>query len=718
MILDRTVLLRILEYILTGAPGSGKTCIKHMLYDLLPPEAHSSTSVHELCLVNKRYPSPPSRETTQDLIRKEPMHEDCNNFNSWTLVDSESNANPLFEMISNTVKAGKCKGLTPVGNTTNLPPVPTRANNPQLTQNMTRARSLRYCESQKLLLHNLGKNAVITDKCIQEFLWIYCRDSGGQSQFHDMLPKFINETSLIIYVINLSQTLDEQPLDDYYIEGQHIGDSKSPYQFEQVLKSIIQSACYKKDHNEKTNEVKLLIIGTHKDMITERESLNKKNEKLKSILHPFVEANKLQVLSYGDYNKGKLIFPINARDHDEESKCMAANIRNRIAEGTDGNFKPVEVPIGWFLLEKELRTFGSKRESDNGIIKIETYEKIAMNLNIPIEMALKALEFFHNHSVFLYFSDNESLSKYIFTKPQFVVKLISAFVQEAHRLSNGDMTDTTYYLRLTKLGLFSSGIFEKSAFASCLAPSAGFNASDAIELLKMMLVIAPINKDEYFVPIVLQHCPPDLVCQFILKESESFSECVAPIAIKPPGDGKCLPSGFFCAFVCSLLSIQHWEFLNQSDQSESRSDNVFKNFICLNVKAIGCHVAVVDMFNFIRIHVFGECHEEDCEKILKDINEAIKIVIHEHHYKVTSQEEATPQLSHDTTASPEQGVTFLCVCSKTSEHTATLTTEGTLKLICSLTNEHLGITEKHTVWFTDEQRSKWRKQLRHQNRGT
>ena len=713
------MLLRILEYILTGAPGSGKTCIKHMLYDLLPPEAHNIASVHEQNLANKHYPSPPSRETTQDLICKEPMSKDCNNVNSWTLVDSESDANPLFEMISNTVKAGNYKGLTAVSDTKNLTPVPRRADNPLSTQNTTRTRSLRYCESQKLLLHNLGKNAIITDKYIHEFLWIYCRDGGGQSQFHDLLPKFINETSLIIYVINLSQTLNEQPLDDYYIQGQCVGDSKSPYQFEQVLKSIIQSACYKKDHSQKTDEVKLLIIGTHKDMITERESLDEKNEKLKSILHPFVEANKLQVLSYGDYNKGKLIFPINARDHNEESKLMAADIRNRIAIGTDGNFKPVEVPIGWFLLEKELRICGSKCESDNGIVKIETYENIAVTLNIPLEMALKALEFFHNHSVFLYFSDHESLSKYIFTKPQFVVKLISAFVQEAHRLSNGDMTDTTYYLRLTKLGLFSSGIFEKSAFASCLAPSAGFNADNAIELLKIMLMIAPINRDEYFVPIVLQHCPPDLVHEFILKESQSFSECVAPIAIKPPGDGKCLPSEFFSAFICSLLSVQHWEFLNQTYQSESRSDSVFKNFICLNVKAIGCHVAVVDLFKFIRIHVFGECHEEDCEKILKDINEAIKMVIHEHHYKVTSQEEATPQLSqcHDTTASPEQGVTFLCVCSKTSEHTATLTTEGTLKLICSTTNKHLEITEKHIVWFTDEQRSKWRKQLRHQNQG-
>ena len=183
--------------------------------------------------------------------------------------------------------------------------------------------------------------------------WIHLVDSGGQSQFHDILPTFLHHTSVIIYVLKLSETLDEQPLDDYYDKGQCVGDSRrAHYQVEQILKGVIQSAYYEKhSKNNEKHTTKLLIIGTHKDQETEKESINAKNSKLKMIFAPFVGSKQLEVLCHGDYNAEDIIFPLDAMKRNKESLCTGRDIRKRII---NKGSKRVKVPISWFLLEEDI----------------------------------------------------------------------------------------------------------------------------------------------------------------------------------------------------------------------------------------------------------------------------------------------------------------------------------------------------------------------------
>ena len=39
---------------------------------------------------------------------------------------------------------------------------------------------------------------------------------GGQSQFHEVLPAFIRNTTATIFVMKLSERLDEYPVIEYY----------------------------------------------------------------------------------------------------------------------------------------------------------------------------------------------------------------------------------------------------------------------------------------------------------------------------------------------------------------------------------------------------------------------------------------------------------------------------------------------------------------------
>ena len=52
-----------------------------------------------------------------------------------------------------------------------------------------------------------------------EVQWIHFIDSGGQPQFHEVLPAFIRNTTATIFVMKLSERLDEHPMIKLYDEN-------------------------------------------------------------------------------------------------------------------------------------------------------------------------------------------------------------------------------------------------------------------------------------------------------------------------------------------------------------------------------------------------------------------------------------------------------------------------------------------------------------------
>ena len=54
-------------------------------------------------------------------------------------------------------------------------------------------------------------------------IWVYITDCGGQPQFHELLPLFIQEVSSVLFVSRLSDKLDDCPPDEFYQDGEIIG---------------------------------------------------------------------------------------------------------------------------------------------------------------------------------------------------------------------------------------------------------------------------------------------------------------------------------------------------------------------------------------------------------------------------------------------------------------------------------------------------------------
>ena len=698
--------LDISKVIITGAAGSGKTCTKLLLYKCPPPVQRQSTELIEP--MDRAYIKEDiDSEVKEHNINKYGVkhdiayHEESDNEYEWIVVEAGSET--LYGMLAATVdsKGYKCEikkiynksqlhvpaqelVSRPAGETlqptesesvpvaepqSSSHPVPSLKETIAVKQKHTVER--RDSEARRSLLLKL-KNSNQKGACVHKVRWIHLVDSGGQSQFHDILPTFLHHTSVIIYVLKLSETLDEQPFDDYYDEGQCVGDSrKAHYQVEQILKGVIQSAYYEKhtEENEK-HTTKVLIVGTHKDQQTESESINAKNSKLKDIFAPFVGSKQLEVLCHGDYNAEDIIFPLDTMKRDKESLSTGRDIRKRVI---NKGSKRVKVPISWFLLEEDMRSVGDKKK--NGIITVWECGKLADAINI--KQLKNAFEYFHYLNIFLYFPHSSSLSNIIFTDPQIVVTIVSAFVKEAYQ----KVTDTEFK-DFNERGEFIKS-FVKSKLSRFLVPDAGFEEAEIIELLKITLVVAHIEEGRYFMPCVLPHCSLD---EF---EKERLKLSISPVVIKLPGDTHCVPRGFFCALVCGLM--QKWRLRKEG----GKLTDIYKNFVQFTVEE--CRVTVADTFFYVEIHVDGDAARDTCKKIFTDVGEALKKVVDTHNY--------------DNKIMSSYSLDFLCPCSIKAVHTtSTVITNVKCKLNCTMDDGSSSKLKKsHSLWLSDEEYSCWEK---------
>ena len=150
--------------------------------------------------------------------------------------------------------------------------------------------------------------------------WIHLIDSGGQPEFHDLLPLFLPNTSVVIFVFKLTESLDQKPIVEYYgPDGRPIGDSRESYLthkeiFEHSLKVL-------KAH--KGPCPKILVIGTHKDRPPQKLEI----EKLKTCLDPFQGS----VFQFGSHP----IALINCFSCEDDIKNLLNHIRKNIMTAAD-----------------------------------------------------------------------------------------------------------------------------------------------------------------------------------------------------------------------------------------------------------------------------------------------------------------------------------------------------------------------------------------------
>ena len=376
--------------------------------------------------------------------------------------------------------------------------------------------------------------------------WIYLIDSGGQPQFQEVLPLFVQHNSINIIAHRLCEQLSEKPVFEFVIRGkQTCIPSELQLTNLDMITSVFRSQSSMRAASlqqvEKTpSNPHFVLVGTFLDQADKcLESVEQKNQMLREVLSPYEH-----VRIDSDPSNGDIIFPVNAITTEGREE-LASRLRQLIMGRPEARLV-VNVPMAWFLLEIEL----SRIAEEKGRYVLTLKECIAAGelLSLQPSELKEALKYFNSLSMFLYVP--ECLPDIVFVTFQPVLNKLSAVIA----VTFGDAA-SLYGLSL-KPGalqqLRGKGIFTIDLLHSLpdgFIPNI-FTAEHFVKLLSYLLVTAPVRLEKgetgYFLPCVLQ--------QSRLKESEKKLFVKTANSWILTWDFKPTPVGLFIAFIVSLLN--------------------------------------------------------------------------------------------------------------------------------------------------------------------
>ena len=661
------------KVLVTGAAGSGKTSLKHRLFGEDPPSLRCSTALAEAAI----------RAISREIVGT--------SVTGWFRVTYEE----LMGMLGGALKAGVPMEKSPSGVATGVvahkepikvytthetkqPKIATApgpvSTSPDPSTEATAAPlpaptsnvSAQVSSSKQELVQLVEKSK--GSKRFLELQWIHFIDSGGQPQFHEVLPAFIRNTTATIFVMKLSERLDEHPLIEYYDRnGELCGKSYShALSNDQMLQCCVRTIHSRPSTGEGKHS-KTLVVGTHRDLESAcSETRTEKNRNLVDMLMPFLQDE--LVLYSPRLQDPEVIFPINTQTPTEQDHQVCALIRKQVEDKKCAP-PPYKIPIGWFLLEQDII-----KASKGGVISKKQCISIASLLNIDAEALTAALKYFDNLNIFLYYPS--VLSEVVFSDPQILLNKVTELVHFSYSLRSDSppLAVEGKWLQFRDKGMITVDMFQDECFSAHYIPDL-FTSADLIKLFEHLLIIAPLSSTVYFMPSLLHMISPEEVGKLLPPQSSS----AAPLLVHFPAG--CAQNGVFCALVVYLLSECHWEFAKGTSECVSRS------CVCFRLPDAPVSIALVDSFSFFKVSV--ESPNAMYHKVCPKIQEAI----------FNGVEAAATALRYNN-SKPKPA--FLCgKCSSESPpHAATPSIDDEqCYLMCTKSTNYGPLKRQHAVWL-------------------
>ena len=680
-----------------GNAGAGKTHVACRLFNKDPPVVRCSTPLAEA----------PIRAISRIIVGAVKTHTD------WFQVSSEE----LMEMLAQAVKAGvpmeeRAEGRTVVGEgipthaatslqspqsshditskqieskATGSANDPQNSNTEEASQPVAGDQQSHVSDSPEIVSHPVVTHVSPSSEEILEMIesstgskrfleirWIHFIDTGGQPHFHELFSSFIKNATAALFVIKLSERLDQIPMIEYYQSGQLCGRAcPSALSNDQIFQHCVQTVHLQKAFSSAGKQSKFIVVGTHRDLEhTCSETRAEKNRKLLEILRPIFHDG---LIFYGNSTK-EVIFPMNAKEPEAEDREVAALIRRLLSDdGSDP--APFKIPIGWFLLEQDIRKYASLKE--RGVVSKDECRAIAAKLKIDDQSLEAALAYLHKLSIFLYFPD--FLPEVVFCEPQVLLDKITELVAFSFQLRRQSATLDAFvgwWLRFRDEGVVTPKMLKMKQFSKYYVPGL-FTPDDLLLLLEHLLIIAPTKHysyTEYFMPALLD----PIKKEDIEKHRPAAMSSVAPLLIYFP-DG-CAPFGLFCALVVYLLSKCKWRISYQSCSPSC----VARNCIEFQLPIPGS-ATLIDSFTHFEMHLSipEECCPSFCPEVRRSVLAGLEKALE------------SPQCDDS-----QFEVAFFCHCEEPT-HLGTLDSSKKFLKCRENTQNYCQLDKRHTMWLED-----------------
>ena len=192
---------------------------------------------------------------------------------------------------------------------------------------------------------------------------LYLIDSGGQSQFQEVLQAFVPNTTVLLLAFNLTERLSDSPLMCYQTDEAKLTFGRYALSNEEIITRFARMVY---SSNEK---VQVALVGTYYDKYSpaQHEPIEEKDAKLLEIFS-FCKDR----LLYFDVNSKRLLFPVNGLQAEEGvfDDPVVCKLRSAIGSTTN-DVERFVVPLRWYALELALQ----KHAKNTGTIGYGDVEK-------------------------------------------------------------------------------------------------------------------------------------------------------------------------------------------------------------------------------------------------------------------------------------------------------------------------------------------------------
>ena len=676
--------------LLVGVAGAGKTHTKHLLFRWAPPESRNSTPLAARPLRAIRV-----RTSTQGGQLQE--------------VDPDQ----LDKILADTVAKGGislentllcCTGKTEssgVGSSS-------ITLDPSSSKSTSHRKGSCFCcngsdsdhevkQAAKLAMDKMACQIANTYKP-QQLLdcdWIYLIDSGGQIEFLEALPAFLQHTSVCLFVTKLSEMLSTRPKIEYFVNGKPVGKpTLCPFTNEEMLMrcvQTIQTQCthhirstnqgskHSKQDSSRTQGSKLVMVGTHEDLQDQcSESREEKNERLRSKLCPEFD----QSLVFHGLNMKELIFPINARNPGPQDHEVANKI-TEVIFNVASSLEPRKTPISWFKFEQLIQKLA--RDDGKRILRWRECLQVARLLHLSDKYLDAALDHLASFGVIHYYP--HLLPEVVFVDPQLLLDKISELVKHHYKLRHTVDSKTAAiggeWREFRNEGCITLDLLKKEQFSEHYTDI--FTPADFLKLMNDRLIVTQfISSDKYFMPCLLRTMESQEVDQYRAKSS------VAPLAIH--FSCKLVPHGVFCSLVAFLRSRSSqsppWK-LALCSEDKTKPLCLTRNCIKFQLpKGAPGSLTLIDTFSHFEVHV--NAPQDTCVSFCPSIQLTLFRGIQKA-AETLRYLQLVPKLA------------FLCKCENTQPHLA-LPADAFDYWTCELNPDAVygHLTPEHLVWCPEK----------------
>ena len=476
-------------------------------------------------------------------------------------------------------------------------------------------------DAKKLMQEVLSSRKLCSIKDIEKTTTLYFIDTGGQPEFHEIMPIILNGPALHLIVFNLAFDLDEPiPIQFCHQDGTDGTITYvSSYTGKQMIFQLLSSLYYFSKSLSSDREPAAVLIGTHLDQLKGQDEM-KVNDFLNRLLNN-VEFYDQGFLTYPTKDKSTIFIPVDNYSGDEEEiHLLQAFLRQVICD----RFSPVELPSSWLFFHLLLR---HRYENSPGVCKLADCQVLARGCGLDQKDVPQVLQYIHRYfGTILFYEEVQGLNELVVCDPNVLFGSIYQLVAVSFA---GTRVHHTSAAEVRKTGEIPSKVLER---ISSQPSSSLLTNEHIIELLKHFKILTEIISDDsitYFMPCLLQ---PDNSLQL---------SCEALQALYPPPllvrfDGNYIPIGVFSALVVKL-SQRSWEpdrDMRYRNHILFHTDGVFPVELRVHPAYLEFHITIINY----KEEEPTEIHEF-CMEVCKTVVDTLKSILdlHEHTKKTKFQ---------------------------------------------------------------------------------